>query len=88
MGTVRIGRLWEQIKGLTSSTERGVLVYANVGTQALNLDGDGVLIGRLENVEEFGGSVRGHVELCTDIPGQTANEHSPTLTVENQKGFQ
>jgi len=87
VGSVRIGKIWEQVAGLTMSTPKETTIYADPSTQALNIS-TGIPIGRLENVEEFGSGLRAHVALCTDIPGRTTKEESPTLTVDNQKGFQ
>ena len=67
MGSVRIGVIWEHIYDLTSYAERGCRVFADPHSQALNLS-SGVPVGRLSNVEEFAGGLRGHVCLETGSP--------------------
>ncbi len=62
VGSIRIGTLWEPVTGLTSNTEKGVTIFADPDSQSLNLN-TGVPVGKLANIEEFGGGLRGHIEL-------------------------
>lgn len=72
VASIRIGRLWEMVEGLGPNTERGSVVYADPTTQTLTLSG-GVPVGTLTAIEEFGGGLRGHVELEAGIPGKPIN---------------
>lgn len=72
VGTVRLGVLWAPVEGLSGNTKRDVPVFADPVSQKLTLAG-GVPIGRLTNVEEFGGGLRGHVELEVGLPQKAVN---------------
>lgn len=62
VGSVKVGKLWEIVEGLTAATERGVPVFADPENQSLNLV-QGVRVGALVDKEPFGNGFRGHIEL-------------------------